>query len=590
MRKKYSATQVLFRLGRYVLRYRGYFLIAISAMLLYSALTASFPAVMKVIIDEGAKESKIELSSYLLSAVVIMILFSLRGFAYYWQNFTMLVLGQRLNRDLRSQMLSKLLYLPFRFFNTRKPGELISRFTVDIGVIEQAFVLAVTGPARSLTQVFLLLGYLAFVNFRLFLVSVTLLVPVSYMIDYFGKMNKRVADIRQTSFGGLNGLLNEIISCIRVVKAFNMERYEARRFSNKNNILLNLFTKNIRIASLSTPLLELVGAVYILMIFIYGTILVNHREITSGEFVSFLLAFFMISSPIRSLNGFNLKMQEAAAAARRIFELLDHPDNTKQDLVKPQAPVLEREIEIAIKSFAYHRKVVLKDIDIRIKKGEVIAIVGHSGSGKTTLANLIPRFFDLAPEQGQIKFDGQDIRKFSTASLRENIALVSQDTVLFNDTVRYNIAYGKIDQPLTKIIAASKQAFAHDFIQSFDQGYDQLIGDKGLSISGGQRQRISIARAILKDAPILILDEATNSLDAQSEISVSKALEHLMLGRTTIVIAHKLSTIQRADKIFVMQDGSIIERGKFAELLQKGGHFRTLYEANYSDLSDRVLT
>ncbi|MBL0691952.1 MAG: ABC transporter ATP-binding protein [SAR324 cluster bacterium] len=579
---QYSAIQVFIRLSRYVMKYKFSLILGIGAMLIFATATSISPWALKVIVDAADAQEKYTLWQYFWVGGVLLLLIAVRGVVYYWQNYIMSMLGQSLNRDLRSEMFRKIAHLSFGFFNHQRVGDLMGRFTIDISVIEQAFIMAITGPVRDVAQIILLMGYLWSVNFKMFLLSVTLLVPVSYLINYFSRMNKKASDVRQEKFGLLAAITNEAISGVRLVKAFNMEAYEIRKFNKENNNVLRYFLKTIKISSLSTPLLEFVAAIYLIFIFIYGAFLINTGEITGGGFFSFLMAFFMVIGPLKKFNGFSLKMQEAASAAGRIFTILDYPDDINQEKKKPSLPQLKDKISIKINTFSYSKKTVLRDIDITIKKSEMVAIVGLSGSGKTTLINLLPRFFELDSGQGMIKFDENNINKYYVGSLRRQIAIVSQETPLFNGTVRYNISYGKTNSSMEEIISASKKALAHEFIESFENGYDQQIGERGMSISGGQRQRIAIARAILRDAPILILDEATNALDTQSEKKVNAALENLMKDRTTIIVAHKLSTIRRVNRIFVMKDGTVEEQGDFDSLLKKSGEFRGLYDASYS--------
>jgi len=580
-KSSYTTFGSFFRLGRIVLHYRLFFSFAIAAMLSYSFVTSAFPWVLRQIIDGLGSEKGIPFVIYFQVSLGILLMFAIRGIAYYWQNFLMLSLGQKLNRDLREAMFKKLVFMPYSYFNRKKTGDLLGRFTTDIQCIEQAFIVGVTGPFRDLTQVIFLLGYLAVLNFKLFLLCGTLLLPTAYMISFFGRKNKKISDIRQNKQGLLIALVNEIITGVRIVKAFNMELHEIRKFKRENIGVLKQFIRTIRVTSLSTPLLEFVAALYIVAVLAYGSYLIEQKEFTTGSFFAFVTAFYMISDPIRGFNGFSLKMAEAAASARRIFEVLDSVNSQEEKIKKPSLKPLYENLHIQVRSFGYREKEILRDVDFKIRRGERVAIVGESGSGKSTLVNLLPRFYDLKPDQGSIFFDQQNIRDFSLHSLRNQISIVSQETILFNDSIRYNISYGKKYPPFEQIEKASHMAYAHDFIQNFEKGYDQLIGEKGMSISGGQRQRIAIARAILKNAPILILDEATSSLDTQSEKEVNLALENLMMGRTTIIVSHKLLSIQKVDQIFVMEHGTLVEQGTFEQLMRKKGQFRKLYDLNF---------
>jgi subfamily B ATP-binding cassette protein MsbA len=376
-------------------------------------------------------------------------------------------------------------------------------------------------------------------------------------------------------------ILLETITGTRIVKAFNMEDHERARFAKENRRLFGILIKSVRVRAISHPLMECLGGLGIAFIVFYGGYNVIRGEATPGTFFSFLAALLMLYEPVKRLSGVNNTVQQGLAAASRIFEILDTVPEISD---RPGARALtsvSREIEYRDVSFKYEEDWVLRNIDLRIRVGEMVAFVGASGGGKTTLVNLLPRFYDVT--SGEIRIDGSDIRSLTTASLRSRIGIVTQQTILFNDTVRNNIAYGKIDQPFEEIVKAAEAAYAHGFIQNLPRGYETVIGEQGVKLSGGERQRVSIARAILKNAPILILDEATSSLDSESEIEVQKALEYLMQGRTTLVIAHRLSTIRKADRIIVISNGTISEVGTHEELLERGGEYKKLYLLQFKD-------
>jgi subfamily B ATP-binding cassette protein MsbA len=360
-----------------------------------------------------------------------------------------------------------------------------------------------------------------------------------------------------------------------------MEEYEKQRFAQENNRLFKTFLNRIRIRALSAPLMELLGGIAAAVIIWVGGYMISRGEVTPGTFFSFLAAVFMLYAPIRELSKINLEIQEGLAAATRVYELLDTPTEIKDEEGAIPLPPVSKGIDFQKITFKYDEEVVLKEISLHVKVGEIIALVGMSGAGKTSLVNLLPRFYDV--ERGQILIDDYDIRKVTLKSLRDQIGLVTQHTILFNDTARNNIAYGNLKSSDQEIIKTAKAVHAHDFIQRLPQGYDTIIGEQGAKLSGGERQRISIARALLKNAPILILDEATSSLDSDSETEVQKALEELMKGRTVFVIAHRLSTIRNAHRIVVVSQGQIVEQGTHDELLTLNGEYRRLYDLQFKD-------
>jgi subfamily B ATP-binding cassette protein MsbA len=392
----------------------------------------------------------------------------------------------------------------------------------------------------------------------------------------------------QQRLGLLTTFLHETITGNRIVKAFNMEEYEKRRFAEENERLFKTFLKRIKVRALNTPLMEFLGGIAAAIIIWVGGHMVMRGELTPGTFGSFLLAVFMCYAPIRDLSKVNLEIQEGLAGAARIFELLDTPTDIKDGEDAALLPPITQGIDFQKIHFKYEDEVVLKDISLQVKVGEVIALVGMSGAGKTSLVNLLPRFYDV--EGGEILIDGCDIRKVTLKSLRDQIGLVTQQTILFNDTARNNIAYGNPKCSDQEIVEAAKAANAHDFIQRLPQGYDTNIGEQGVKLSGGERQRISIARALLKNAPILILDEATSSLDSDSETEVQKALEELMKGRTVFVIAHRLSTIRNAHRIVVLSEGRIVEQGTHEELIASHCEYRRLYNLQFKDDGTRIQT
>ncbi|MBN1614869.1 MAG: ATP-binding cassette domain-containing protein, partial [Deltaproteobacteria bacterium] len=402
-----------------------------------------------------------------------------------------------------------------------------------------------------------------------------------YPIAKFGEKMRTVATRTQVTMGALTTLLQETIAGTRIVKAFGKEAYESERFARQNEGLFRLVIRSVSITALSSPFMEFLGGLAIAAIIFYGGYQVIQGQSTPGTFFSFLTALIMLYEPIKRLTNVNNTIQQGIAGAQRVFAIIDAQPEIMDRPGAVALPPVAGQIDIERVSFRYDQTPVLKDIHLSIKAGQVIAFVGMSGGGKTTLVNLIPRFYDVT--EGRIRIDGHDIRNVTIDSLRSQIGIVTQQTILFNDTVRNNIAYGDIGKTEEEIILAAKAANAHDFIMAIPEGYDAVIGEMGAKLSGGERQRISIARALLKDAPILILDEATSSLDMESEIEVQGALENLMKGRTTLVIAHRLSTIRKADRIIVLLNGEIVEEGTHETLLAAQGEYHRLYQMQFRD-------
>jgi ATP-binding cassette, subfamily B, bacterial MsbA len=581
--------QTILRLAKLVLNYKYQLVAGIFCMLAFALFNVAPVWVLKGIVDGLQTDEVFPLSRFVYVGLAIVGLFSLKGLSFYGQNFLMGALGQKLIRDLREQLFKKIISMPLSFFNKSSTGNLISRITVDLQTLNEAVTVGIVGPLRDIPQIVFLLVTMAIFSWQLSLVSIFLLPPAGWLIVKFGEQSKKVTTKRLNKYGELTGLLTESITGIRVVKAFGMEEYEIERFNKENQGLFKHFLKAIGINSYSNPIIEFVGGVCAAVILSWGGYLIIHDQITGGEFAGFIVAFWALTDPIKKLNGFTIKLQEGSSAAVRIFEILDRGVEIQEVPDAKILPPIKNQIQININRFGYEKdEPVLRDIHLDLKAGTITALVGSSGSGKTTLSNLIPRFYDLCTEDGSIKIDGFDLREITLHSLRTQIAIVTQEVILFNDTVANNISYGDPNCSLEKIKAAAKNGFAHNFIMALPDGYDQIIGEKGARLSGGQRQRIAISRALIKNAPILILDEATSALDTESEKEVEVAIKNLMQNRTTLVIAHRLSTIQNADIIHVLKDGKIIESGGHKELLEQSGEYHKLYDMQFQDTGEYV--
>ncbi len=529
---------------------------------------------------------KPDMEMLFLLPIAIILLFLLKGLFDYGQAYLMNYVGLRVVADIRQKLYDHLQALSLSFFTRTATGVLISRITNDVNLVQGSVSNAITGLIKDAVTILGLTAVVFYRDWKLGLIAFVVFPIAIIPIKEFGKRLRKFSRKGLQRMGSLTAFLHETITGNRIVKAFNMEEYEKRRFAEENERYLKIYLKRVRIRALSHPLMEVLGGIGIAVIIWVGGYGVARGEVTPGTFFSFMTALLMLYAPVRNLNKVNLEVQEGLAAAARIFELLDTKPEIQEAKEAIPLPPFSKEIEFKEVTFKYDSVPVLKSISLRVRAGETLAIVGMSGAGKTSLVNLLPRFYDV--EEGQILIDGIDIRKVNLRSLRDQIGLVTQQTILFNDTVRNNIAYGSLHRSDQEIIEAAIAAHAHSFIQRFPQGYDTLIGEGGVRLSGGERQRIAIARALLKNAPILILDEATSSLDSDSEAEVQKAMDVLMRGRTVFVIAHRLSTIRNAHRIIVLSDGKIIEQGSHEELMERKGEYRRLYDLQFKDDGMRV--
>jgi len=567
------------------------FLTAGQAFLVKPALDGVFlkqeqiPQWIKTIIIQLHLDSlllKKDMEMLLLLPIAIILLFLFKGIFEYGQAYLMNYVGLRIVADIREKLYNHLQTLSLSFFTKTPTGILISRITNDVNLIQGSVSNTITGLVKDAFTMIGLIGVVIYRDWKLALMALFIFSLVIIPIKEFGKRLRKFSRKSQQRMGSITTFLHETIAGNRIVKAFNMEDYEKRRFAEENNRFFKIVFKRVKIRALSHPLMELLGGIAVAIIIWVGGYRVIQGELTPGAFFSFMTALFMLYAPIRDINKVNLEVQEGMAAAIRVFELLDTTPEIKEEEGAISLPPVSKGVDFQDITFKYGEETVLKDISLHVTVGEVIALVGMSGAGKTSLVNLLPRFYDV--EKGQILIDDHDIRKVTFKSLRDQIALVTQQTILFNDTIRNNIAYGNIhgcsDQ---EIIEAAKAAHAHDFIMKLPEGYDTLIGEQGVKLSGGERQRLSIARALLKNAPILILDEATSSLDSDSETEVQKALDQLMKGRTVFVIAHRLSTIRNAHRIIVLSNGQVVEQGTHTELIALNGEYRRLYDLQFKD-------
>lgn len=518
---------------------------------------------------------------FLLIPPGIILLFVIRGGTRFTYDTSIKLAGQKAIQDIRNDMYASNIRLDMAFFNRNAAGELMSRMANDIGAMQDGIANIVTGLFRDLISVVALLGYLFYLNWQLALLSFVAIPATAYPARLIGKKIKNASGRSLNVMGGITAILQETFSGIKVIKAFGVEVRAIDRFRVANLEYFHLIRKYIKYESLATPVSELIISFGIAAVIYFGGSQVLAGHMTSYDLIAFIGAMVMLSRPVNKLQGSYSTLQRSAGAAERVFQLLDEHRNIVDH---PNAMDIGRSagvVEFRAVSFSYGNEPILRDISLTAERNQMVALVGPSGGGKSTLVSLIPRFYDVSA--GAIHIDGRDIRDITLSSLIAQIALVDQETTLFNESIANNIRYGKPEATLEEVVEAARTAFAHDFIMQLPKEYDTNIGDRGLRLSGGQRQRICIARALLKNAPILILDEATSALDTESEQMVQQALDNLMVNRTTFVIAHRLSTVLHADRIVVLEAGRIVESGSHDDLLANSGLYSRLHSLQFSD-------
>ncbi len=567
-------------LGRYVRPYTGRLLLAVLCMAVYAGATAFTAWLMKPALDDvfgNRDQTMLVIVPLALVAAVV-----LKGIADYGQAMLTNNAGLRIIADLQNEMFAHLMRADLAFFHNTATGNLISRFTNDVNLLRAAVSNALISMGRELLTLIALVGVMFYQDWKLAL-AVSFVFPLAVIpVVRLGRRIRRVSANTQAEIANLATLLSQAFQGARHVKAYGMEAYEGRRAGKIIDAVFRQTFKAARVRSIARPLMEILGFIGAAIVIYYSGGRVIAGEATPGTFFSFIAAFFMAYQPMKAIGSLNSYLQEGLGAAERVFAMLDiEPQITDRAGARPLA-VRGGAIRFERVAFAYSAgHPALSNLSLEVPAGKTVALVGPSGAGKSTILNLIPRFYDV--ESGAVTIDGEDLREVTLASLRANLALVSQEISLFDDTVRANIAYGKWGCSEEDIVQAAKRAAAHEFIVNLPQGYDTLVGEHGIKLSGGQRQRISIARAMVKNAPILLLDEATSSLDSESERLIQAALAELMKGRTTLVIAHRLSTVIDADLIYGIEAGRVVESGTHAELLAKGGTYARLYALQFAD-------
>ena len=572
-----NSKDLYFRLLRYVLPYRKAFMFSLLGTVAFAATEPAMPALMKPLLDETFVARNAD--TLVTLPLLLILLFVVRGAASFISGYGMKWVATRVVMDLRQQMFDRLQSLPIHYFDAHSSGNIISKHTYNVMLVMAAATEVIVTIVRDSLTILGLIAYALYINWKLSLIVFVVTPPMALMVRYFSRRMRKLSRSLQDSVGDLTRVLQEAINGNREVRIFGGEQYEKSRFLAINNWIRRYNMKVAAASEINVPVVQILTVSALAIVVYFAAMQSQTGDITVGEFVSLITALALLSSPIKRLTKVNVQLQSGLAAAESVFSLIDETPET--DLGRTTIGRVHGDIEFRGVSYTHPGSTdpVLQDINLSIAAGETVALVGPSGSGKTTLASLLPRFYN--PSAGSILLDGIDIQDITLASLRQQIAYVGQHIILFNDTVAANIAYGAQGREVSdsEIRNAAAQAHALEYIDKLPDGLNTLIGENGVRLSAGQRQRLAIARALIKDAPLLILDEATSALDTESEKIVQVALDTLRSGRTSLIIAHRLSTIENADRILSMKDGRIVEAGTHAELLQQNGVYAQLYRA-----------
>jgi subfamily B ATP-binding cassette protein MsbA len=576
---KMTGSSLYLRLMRYAAPYRGMFALAILATVIVALTLPALPAIVKPLLDGTFVGRDATVTRWI--PWLIVGLFLVRGLAEYVASYAMTWVGNKVVMDLRTSMFARLLELPTRYYDDHATGVLISKLTFDVTQVNAAATTVFTALFKDAISIAGLLAWMLWVNWKLTLLSLVMTPLIVLIVRLVSVRLRNTSREVQNAMGALTQVVQETAEGHKVVKIFGGQRYEAARFETQANRVRHLLMKQTAAAAASVPFVQLTAAIALAVMVSLAAGQSGANEITVGGFVSFIAAMLMLTAPLKRVTSVNEPLQRGLAAAESVFELIDQPG--ERDPGSTGIARARGELRFENVSFTYGdpRRPVLDAVSLAIAPGETVALVGSSGAGKTTLAHLVPAFY--RPSAGRVLLDGYDLAHLKLAELRANIALVGQDVVLFNDTVGANIAYGAVNGAAqADILAAAQAAHALEFIDAMPEGMNTPVGENGVKLSGGQRQRIAIARALLKNAPVLVLDEATSALDSESERHVQAALETLIRGRTTLVIAHRLSTVENADRIVVLEAGRVVEMGTHAQLLAGNGRYARLYRMQFA--------
>ena len=556
-------------------------LVAVFCMILVAGCTSLSAYLVKPMLDDiFIKQDR---GMLLLLPGIAIAVFLLKGLGTYGQQYLMSYVGESVIKYYRNVLYQRIIDLPMSFFQKEKTGVLMARITNDVNILKGMVSNAVTNVLRDVFTILGLVCVIFYMDWKLAMGAFLVLPAAFYPIVAFGRKVRRFSTGTQEAMADINAFLHETFSGSKIVKIFTMEELEKERFERKTEKLFKVEMKKVMFKALSSPVMEFLGGIGIAFIIWFGGSRVISGESTPGTFFSFLTAVMMLYDPVKKLSKLNNTVQEGLAAVTRIYDILEEPPEIleKDNPQELEGSVFDVRFEKVEFSYRKDDPPVLKDIDIHVEPGDVLALVGMSGGGKTSLVNLIPRFYEA--EKGRVLVGGRDVKELSVKSLRRHISIVTQEPILFNESVRDNIRYGRLDATDAEIEEAARAAYAYNFITGFPKGFDTVIGELGNRLSGGEKQRICIARALLKDAPVLILDEATSALDAESEQVVQKALANLMKGRTTFVIAHRLSTVAHANRVILLKNGRIVEQGTHEELMDKRGEYYKLQKMQTSN-------